>query len=186
MRQPIPTSAAATDRGLWTIPNVLSFLRLGSVPVFVWLFVSGSEDAAVILYAVFAWTDFFDGVIARRFDQVSEIGKLLDPLADRIMIDAAVVLLWLDGRLPWPALAVILARDAVLIGGYRLVAGRGYELSVSLLGKTATWVLYAALTGVLASGGGTAWPLWLFWAGLALAVAAAALYVAAAWRSVRR
>jgi phosphatidylglycerophosphate synthase len=102
------------------------------------------------------------------------------------MIDAAVVLLWLDGRLPWPALAVILLRDAVLIGGYRLVMNRGYEFSVSTLGKAATWVLFAALTGLLASGAGTDWALGLFWAGLALALAAAALYAASAIRNVTR
>src|SRR5918999_4865264 len=66
---------------LATIPNLLSALRLASVPVFIGLFVSGHEEAAVILYAVGAWTDFFDGYIARHTGQVTEIGKLLDPLA---------------------------------------------------------------------------------------------------------
>jgi CDP-diacylglycerol---glycerol-3-phosphate 3-phosphatidyltransferase len=116
----------------------------------------------------------------------SEFGKFADPLADRLMIDAAVVLLWLDGRLPWPALAVILLRDAALIGGYGLVMNRGYEFSVSTLGKVATWVLYAALTGLLASGEGTTWTLALFWAGLGVALAAAILYVATGLRSLTR
>jgi phosphatidylglycerophosphate synthase len=96
------------------------------------------------------------------------------------------VLLWLDGRLPWAALVIVLVRDGLLIGGYRLVRDRGYEFEVSTLGKTATWVLYAGITGVIASDQGTDWPLWLFWAGVALAVAAAVQYVVEAVRTVER
>ena len=91
--------------------------------------------------------------------------------------------LWLDGRLPWPALVVILVRDAALVGGYGLVMTRGYELSVSWLGKAGTWVLYAAVTGMLASDEGTTWALALFWSGLTVAMVAAVLYALTAPRS---
>jgi phosphatidylglycerophosphate synthase len=102
------------------------------------------------------------------------------------MIDAAVLLLCLDGRLPWLALAIVLGRDALLIGGFGLVKDRGYELSVSTLGKASTWLLYAAITGVIASDEATEWPLWLFWIGVGLAVLAAVFYVIGAVRTVRR
>ena len=102
------------------------------------------------------------------------------------MIDSAVVLLWLDGRLPWAALLIVLVRDGLLIGGYRLVRDRGYEFEVSTLGKTATWVLYAGIVGVIASDPGTDWPLALFWTGVALAVAAAVEYIVGAVRTVER
>jgi phosphatidylglycerophosphate synthase len=102
------------------------------------------------------------------------------------MIDAAVILMCLDGRLPWVALAVILVRDGALVVGYPLVRGRGYEFEVNTLGKVATWVLYASLVGVVASDEGTTWPLVLFWTGLALAVAAAVQYLLKARREVRR
>ena len=106
----------------------------------------------------------------------SEFGKFADPLADRLMIDAAVVLLWLDGRLPWLALAIILARDArPRSAATGFVKDRGYDFEVSFLGKAATWVLYAAIVGVIASDEGTDWPLVLFWIGVGLAVLAAAL-----------
>ena len=75
------------------------------------------------------------------------------------MIDTAVVLLWWDGRLPWIALAVILARDGALILGYPLVRGRGYEFEVNFLGKLATWVLYGSLFFVTGTDEGTTWPL---------------------------
>jgi phosphatidylglycerophosphate synthase len=96
------------------------------------------------------------------------------------MIDTAVVGLFLHGRLPWPALVLILVRDLVLIAGYKLVAPRGYELSVSFLGKAATWILYAALAFMLATSQGTDFPFVLFWIGLALALVSGAAYVAGA------
>ena len=101
------------------------------------------------------------------------------------MIDAAVIMLFIADRLPWPALAVIVARDALLLAGTRFVLTRGYEFSVSFLGKAATWVLYAAVGFVLVTREGTSWPLWVFWIGLGMAVGAAALYVGSAWRAIR-
>ncbi|MGH3040543.1 MAG: CDP-alcohol phosphatidyltransferase family protein [Gaiellaceae bacterium] len=171
------------------LPNALTILRLLAIPVFVVLLLradgKGSYGLAA-LFAATALTDQVDGFLARRWRVESEFGKYADPLADRLMIDAAVLLLCLDGRLPWLALGIVLARDALLIGGYRAVRDRGYEFSVSTLGKAATWVLYAAITGVIASDKGTEWPLWLFWIGIGLAVLAAVLYVAGALRTVER
>jgi len=171
------------------LPNALTILRLVAIPVFVVLLLGTDGEGSwglAALFAAAALTDQVDGFLARRWHVESEFGKFADPLADRLMIDSAVLLLCLDDRLPWLALAVVLARDALLIGGYRLVRDRGYEFSVSPLGKAATWVLYAAITGVIASDRGTDWPLWLFWAGIALAVAAAVFYVAGALRTVER
>jgi CDP-diacylglycerol--glycerol-3-phosphate 3-phosphatidyltransferase len=171
------------------LPNALTVLRLLAIPVFVVLLLRTDGEGSYALAGLFAataLTDQVDGFLARRWHVESEFGKYADPLADRLMIDAAVLLLCLDGRLPWLALAIVLARDALLIGGYRAVRDRGYEFSVSTLGKAATWVLYAAITGVIASDQGTEWPLWLFWAGIGLAVLAAVFYVAGALRTVER
>jgi CDP-diacylglycerol--glycerol-3-phosphate 3-phosphatidyltransferase len=143
----------------------------------------GHSWPAAIVFAAAAATDQIDGWLARRWHVESRFGTVADPLADRLMIDTAVVGLFLHGRLPWPALALILARDLVLIGGYKLVVPRGYELSVSFLGKAATWILYAALALMLATEAGTVFPLALFWVGLVLALVAGAAYVAGAVRS---
>src|SRR5919204_6916321 len=145
-----------------------------------------SSRPAAILFGVAGVTDQLDGWLARRWRVESEFGKYADPLADRLMIDAAVILLWLAGRLPWPALAVIAARDALLLGGTRFAVERGYEFSVSLAGKVATWLLYAAIAFVIVTHDGTEWPLWLFWAGVGFAVIAAAGYAVSVWRQVRR
>jgi len=171
------------------LPNALTVLRLALIPVFVVLVLAADGERSVAAALVFAGagvTDQVDGWLARRWRVESEFGKLVDPLADRLMIDAAVLLLWLEGRLPWPALAVILVRDAVLVLGTPAAMRRGYEFSVSFLGKAATWVLYAALTAVLITSEGADWPLVLFWSGVGLALAAGVLYVGSALRSARR
>ena len=170
------------------IPNALTILRLALIPVFVVLVLTsdgGHSWAAAIVFGVAGITDQIDGWLARRWHVESEFGKVADPLADRLMIDAAVLLLFLADRLPWAAL-LILVRDIALVGGYKLVVPRGYEFSVSFLGKLATWILYAAIGFVLATHKGADWPLWIFWIGLGTAVAAGALYLVSAVQQTRR
>jgi phosphatidylglycerophosphate synthase len=94
-------------------------------------------------------------------------------------------MLWLDGRLPFIALGLIVLRDIVLVGGYRIFAGKGVDLNVSMLGKVATWILYASLCLIIVTTDGTDWPVWLFWIGLALAVAAGIQYVNGTLRQAR-
>jgi len=178
----------AVPAPLAQLPNALTIARLALIPVFVVLVLAaddGKSWAAALVFAAAGITDQLDGYLARRWRVESEFGKVADPLADRLMIDAAVILLFHAGRLPWAALAVILARDGLLILGYKVAVPRGYDFSVSLLGKVATWVLYASLGFVMVTSKGTAWPLWLFWTGLGLAVAAALVYGATAWRTMR-
>jgi CDP-diacylglycerol--glycerol-3-phosphate 3-phosphatidyltransferase len=186
----IPSTMAtrAVPAPLARLPNALTVARLGLIPVFIALVLAADGEqswAAAIVFGVAGVTDQVDGWLARRWRVESEFGRYADPLADRLMIDAAVVLLWLDGRLPWAALAVILVRDGLLLVGTPAAVRRGYDFSVSFVGKAATWVLYAALFAVLATSEGTDWPLWLFWTGVALAVAAGALYAVAVWKAVR-
>jgi CDP-diacylglycerol--glycerol-3-phosphate 3-phosphatidyltransferase len=185
---PCPMSARAVPAPLAQLPNALTIFRLVLVPVFVVLLATadgGRSWPAAIVFGVAGVTDQLDGWLARRWHVESEFGKVADPLADRLMIDAAVVLLVIADRLPWIALAVVVARDVLLLGGYRLVMPRGYELSVNALGKAATWLLYLAIGCIMVTSKGTDWPLWLFWSGLALAVAAGALYIGSAWKAVR-
>jgi CDP-diacylglycerol--glycerol-3-phosphate 3-phosphatidyltransferase len=169
------------------IPNALTLARLLLIPIFVVLIVTsdgGHSWPAAIVFGVAAVTDQVDGWLARRWRVESSFGKVADPLADRLMIDAAVILLWHAGRLPWIALAIPL-RDVALVAGYKLVVGRGYEFSVNLAGKAATWLLYASLAFVMCTSEGTDWPLWIFWAGVGLAVVSLVGYLRKAKREVR-
>ncbi len=169
------------------IPNALTILRLALIPLFVVVFVragDGSSWAAGWIFLVAGVTDQLDGFLARRWHVESRFGKLADPLADRLMLDAAAILLWLDDKLPWYAALIIVLRDVILVGGYRLLMPRGVELEVSKLGKAATWLLYLSLGILLVVGQSTEWPLWLFWIALGMALVAAAQYVQKARREV--
>jgi CDP-diacylglycerol---glycerol-3-phosphate 3-phosphatidyltransferase len=177
----------AVSRPLAQLPNALTVLRLLLIPVFVVLVLEsdhGYSWPAALVFAAAGITDQVDGFLARRWHVESAFGKVADPLADRLMIDAAVIGLWVEDRLPFAALAVILARDILLLGGYKLVVPRGYEFEVNFLGKTATWLLYASLALMMVTRQGTDWPLWLFWAGVALALVAGVQYLVKARREV--
>jgi CDP-diacylglycerol--glycerol-3-phosphate 3-phosphatidyltransferase len=178
-------AARAVPAPLALLPNALTVLRLALIPLFVALYLSagdGSSWAAGWVFLVAGVTDQVDGFLARRWHVESQFGRLADPLADRLMIDAAAILLALEGKLPWWAAAIVVGRDALLVGGYKLLVPPDYELSVSKLGKLATWVLYLALGILVVVGHDTAWPLWLFYVGLGLALAAAVQYVVGARR----
>ena len=169
------------------IPNALTILRFAAIPVFAWLLLEAGDDAAWgagVFFAGAALTDQVDGYLARRWHVESRFGTVADPLADRLMIGTAVVLLWAQGRLPLAAMLIVLARDLVLVLGYKVVVPRGYRFDVSFLGKVATWVLYASLCFVIVTDEGTEWPLVLFWIGVGLAVVAAVEYVIRARRAL--
>lgn len=179
----------AVPAPLAQLPNALTIVRLVLIPVFVALVIQAEGEASWAAGAVFGAagiTDQVDGWLARRWRVESEFGRFADPLADRLMIDAAVILLFVYDRLPWPALVLIVARDGILLLGTPAAVKRGYEFSVSFLGKAATWVLYASIAFILVTDPGTDWPLWLFWCGVALALAAGILYGVTVWRTIRR
>jgi cardiolipin synthase (CMP-forming) len=180
-------ATSAVSRPLAQLPNALTIARLALIPVFLVLMLEadgGRSWPAAIVFAAAGITDQVDGWLARRWHVESGFGKVADPLADRLMIDAAVIALFLHDRLPLLALAIP-ARDVLLIAGYKLVVGRGYDFSVNFAGKAATWLLYASLALTMVTREGTDWPLWIFWAGFALAAVALAGYLLKARREVR-
>lgn len=171
------------------IPNALTIARFAAIPVFAWLYLGAGDGpawGAGIFFAAAAFTDQLDGFLARRWHVESSFGKVADPLADRLMIGTAVVLLWATGRIPLLAALVILARDLALIVGYQALAPRGYELDVTFLGKLATWVVYGSLGLVLVTDEGTEWPIVLLWIGIALATGAGVQYARRARSSLHR
>jgi CDP-diacylglycerol--glycerol-3-phosphate 3-phosphatidyltransferase len=169
------------------IPNALTIARFAAIPVFVWLYLEAGDGAAWgagIFFAAAALTDQVDGYLARRWHVESRFGTVADPLADRLMIGTAAMLMLFTGRIPVVAALVILGRDVALVLGYRFLSPSGYELEVTFLGKAATWVIYAALGLVLVTPEGTTWPVVLLWIGIALSLGAGAQYALRAWRHV--
>jgi CDP-diacylglycerol--glycerol-3-phosphate 3-phosphatidyltransferase len=180
--------APAVSAPLAHIPNALTVARLVLIPVFVVLMVRAGHNSswpAGVVFGIAALTDQVDGFLARRWHVESRFGQLADPLADRLMIDAAVILLAYYDRLPWAGLAVIIARDLLLLAGSRFLP-HGIEIEVNAVGKAATWILYASIFFRIVIDSSTKWPLYLFWVGIGLAVVAGAFYVRTAWGEVRR
>ena len=140
---------------IWTVPNAISFIRLVMVPVFLWLLVTGNDTTALIVLIIATTSDFVDGMIARNFNQVTRLGMYLDPLSDRLFIAASVIGLTIRGLIPAPLLAVILARDLVLLS---VVLYRRLRIAdfprVTFVGKTATFILFTAFPVVVL---GTVW-----------------------------
>jgi len=164
------------------LPNALTVARLVVIPVYAALILAadgGRSWPAAILFGAAAITDQIDGFLARRWHVESAFGKIADPLADRLLIDTAVILLWYAGRLPWAALLIPL-RDLLLLVGYKPAVERGYSFEVNLLGKAATWLLYASLGFTMVTDEGTVWPRVIFWIGFGLAIAAVVGY---AWKA---
>ncbi|RZU65509.1 CDP-diacylglycerol-phosphatidylglycerol phosphatidyltransferase [Microterricola gilva] len=131
---------------VFTVPNILSFGRLLLVPVFLVLLMQGRDAAALTVLVISSLTDFLDGYIARRFNQMSRLGQLLDPAADRLYIFAAIIGLAFRELVPWWLVAVIVGRDLLLLVLGIVLANYGYgPLPVHLLGKVATFALFLGM-----------------------------------------
>jgi CDP-diacylglycerol--glycerol-3-phosphate 3-phosphatidyltransferase len=179
------TAAPTVSRPLAQLPNALTVARLVVIPVYAILILTSTNGyswAAAILFAAAAITDQIDGFLARRWHVESRFGKIADPLADRLLIDVAVVLLWHAGRLPWVAFAIP-ARDILVMAATPFAIGRGYKFEVNRLGKIATWLLYASLALVMVVH--ASWPLWIFWAGFTLAIVSLVQYALKARKEIR-
>jgi cardiolipin synthase len=162
-----------SDRGssaVFTIPNLLSFLRILLIPVFVSLIVHHpTTTAGLIVFGGVVATDWVDGWVARRTGQVSELGKVLDPTADRLAIAAGLIALVVRGAFPlWAALLILVRDAAILIAASFLLVGKGVRLEVRFIGKAATFMLMMAIP-------------WVSWGNLGLPLADAALV--AGWAS---
>lgn len=150
-------SGARVDAGVWTLPNLLSAVRLALIPVFLWLVLGPEADGwALGLLVVSGITDWLDGWLARRWGQTSVLGQVLDPVADRLYILAVVVGLALREVIPWWLAVSLPLRDALMWLLVPLLRTRGYSaLPVHFLGKAATFnLLYAFPLLLLGDGEG--------------------------------
>ena len=147
---PAPVASYDTTR-VMTVPNILSFIRLAGIPVFLWCVLVTHQDVlAAAILGVAGVTDFFDGYLARAWKQVSRLGQVLDPIADRVYILAIIVGLALRDYLPWPLVVILVARDVMLATLIPSLRARGYaSLPVHFLGKIATFFLLYAFPAVL-------------------------------------
>jgi len=124
------------------IPNMLSFLRIALVPVFLWFLLDEFFIAAILILALAGLTDFLDGFIARKLNQTTKLGKLLDPVADRLYIFATLLALSATGYVPWWLAGLVILRDLLMLVSLPVLASVGYRaLPVHYLGKASTFAL---------------------------------------------
>ena len=176
------TDEADLDR-IWTIPNVITVVRLCLLPVFLWL-LFGKEDQAYAawLAAFLGTTDFLDGYIARHFHQESNLGKVLDPIADRILFFVVGGGILLDGSVPVVYAVLVLTREVVVaVATLALAAIGASRIDVTWWGKAGTLCHMVAFPLFLAHESALEWPQWIAWGfggiGLVFSYYAAALYV---------
>jgi CDP-diacylglycerol--glycerol-3-phosphate 3-phosphatidyltransferase len=171
----------------WTLPNAIGFVRIGLVPVFLVLALDsgdGRDTVATILFALIAWADQLDGMVARVTGQYSRLGALLDPLTDRLLVISGAIVAWEFELLPRWALLVLAAREALLLLLTQIALRRGIDLSVNMLGRWAVWPVMGALGLAMIV------ETWvseaLLYLGLALTLAATAVYLQDGWRALRQ
>lgn len=191
IRPPEDGSAGPVSSRVWTVPNVISFARLLGVPVFLWLvLVPHADTAAFVLLVVAGASDWVDGYLARRLDQRSELGVLLDPIADRLYIAATLIGLAVRSIIPWWLVGLLVARELFLLTLLPRLRRHGrVALPVTYVGKAATFCLLWGFPllllaenptfGTAAAAFGWAFALWgtylYWWAGLRYAQQAYAL-----------
>jgi len=180
-----PRPVERVSTAIRTVPNAVTLARLLLMPVCAYLLATGRFGWGIALTAVVGSTDWVDGWLARRTGQVSRLGQLLDPLADRLLIASVAVALVIQDVVPWQAAVLLLARDLVLLCAWPLLKRRGIEPpEVILLGKAATLVLLIALpvltlgaTGVAVADAARVLGLLGLWAGVVMYYLAGAVYV---------
>ena len=148
----------ARRSAVWTLPNAVSALRLLGVPLFLWLVLGPEADVLALGLLMFSgFTDWLDGFLARRLNQASKLGEILDPVADRLYILAVVIGLAVRDIIPWWVALILPARDAFLWCLVPFLRTRGYSaLPVHFLGKAATFnLLYAFPLLFIGDGAGT-------------------------------
>lgn len=141
------------DDRIFTVPNALSVVRLLCVPLFLWLlFGRENRAAAAYLLGALGATDWVDGYVARRFDQVSTVGKVLDPVADRILLGVGIVAILVDGSVPaWIAWLVIVREVGISVATIALAALGARRIDVQWVGKAGTLALMFAFPLFLGS-----------------------------------
>jgi cardiolipin synthase len=170
----------------WTLPNAIGFARLALIPVFLVVALSSSDGVGALqatLFALIGWGDYADGIAARVTGQYSRLGALMDPVTDRLLVICGVVVTWHFQLLPRWALAVLAARELLMLAVGRYALSHGVELRINWPGRLAVapvmGAFFFAMTGL------RTFAEVLLYVGLALALTASVLYARTGLRQLR-
>ena len=179
---PDDSAEAEQDAGLWTVPNLISVLRIIAIPAFLWVLLGRDDPGrAAVLLGVIASTDYLDGILARRLGQISEIGKFLDPLADRLVVFASVVGGLLAGVVPaWLVWPIVVREIVVGLATLYFLWKVKVKVPVRWLGKVATGLVFLAVPLYYLTGTGIAPGFWQ-WPGGIVGAIGLVLYLIVTW-----
>ena len=179
---------------VWTIPNVLTMIRIILIPVFVVLFARDQKKAALAVFIAASLTDMLDGYLARKLNQITDFGKLFDPLADKLMVLTALVCQTVAGPFPPVAVIIVAAKELVMVLGGVFMLSKNVVVYSNYVGKAAQVFFIASLIlsffhQEFLDGNVVLWgqtpDILLLWITVGLAVAAMAVYGAGAVRTIR-
>lgn len=145
---PPPQTQAGAPLNPWTIPNAIGFVRLLLIPTFLVVAFSSEDGSGLwpaLLFALISWGDYADGIAARVTGQYSRLGALLDPVTDRLLVASGVVVCWWGELLPRWALAVLIARELLMLLAGPWYVKRGLELKINWAGRLGVWPVMSAL-----------------------------------------
>jgi cardiolipin synthase len=183
---PPPETLSGQPLHPWTIPNAIGLARLALLPVFLIIALESDDGRSKLAFAIYAFvagTDYLDGMAARVTGQYSRLGTLLDPLTDRALVISGAIVCWKFELLPRWALAVLAARELLMLVLTRIAFKRGLELEVKMLGRWAVWPVMSALALAMLTDTPVSEALLYF--GLALTLGATAQYLRDGWEYLR-
>ena len=179
------TNREATEisNAIITPPNVISFIRLCLIPVYFYFLFQGFKIPALVVFAISSTTDFLDGFIARKFNYVSRLGQLMDPAIDTLLMISGVIGTWAFCGLPTWVMAIIFAREAILLlGGIYLIKVHKIRIPVIYPGKVATALLFIGICLLFL----VDWGIWIVYVGLALQIAVTIYYFKQAYLKLKK
>ena len=167
---------------IWNVPNVLTLIRLGLIPVYWYFILNDHYYWALAVFVVASLTDLADGIIARKFNQITDFGKLMDPLADKLMSLSVMLSLTIKGVLPWPAPLLLLLKEGTMVVGGLILYSKKVVVHSVWIGKLAQTVVVCSLLScffheAIMKHLGFPLHVYLVWAGVALTLIALVYYI---------
>ena len=182
----------------WNVPNVLTLIRLLLVPVYVLLFAMGDKYSALTVFLLASFTDLLDGRIARKYDLITDFGKLMDPLADKVMVVTAMCSMAIGNKVieavvPWPAVIILFLQELIMVIGSSIMLRFNVVVYATMVGKVAQCMFIASLVAVyfheffveLCAGWFMPLDLIMMWISIALTLLALIIYVSRSVRVIR-
>lgn len=183
MAQQQNNETGARSRGYINVPNALTLARLLMIVPMVGYFMAGRPLRSLFFFLLASLTDLLDGYIARKYNQISNFGKVMDPLADKLMLLAATLCLFRSGELPLPVIIIVFCKEILMIlGGILLYRIRHAIVPANIIGKIGTVLYFVAVVLAFLSAYTSPWYLYLFYAAVAFSLFSIVQYAILVWR----